>query len=139
MCDKTREMGNWTVTDHDLEVFERWMKGDSARMIAMDEYVSTQRIYQIITKVRLFRGDEVYKDPYDLRYLQSITPRTRKFLVKRGAKNIKELTEWVKRNRLTDIPGVGDTIEQKILIQLHDFMHQRREEEQNKETETENK
>lgn len=135
MCDKTREMGNWTVTDHDLEVFERWMKGDSARMIAMDEYVSTQRIYQIITKVRLFRGDEVYKDPYDLRYLQSITPRTRKFLVKRGAKNIKELTEWVKHNRLTDIPGVGDTIEQKILIQLHDFMRQRREEEQNKKSE----
>lgn len=136
MCDKTREMGNWTVTDHDLEVFERWMKGDSARMIAMDEYVSTQRIYQIITKVRLFRGDEVYKDPYDLRYLQSITPRTRKFLVKRGAKNIKELTEWVKRNRLTDIPGVGDTIKQKILIQLDDFMRQRREEEQYKETES---
>ena len=135
MCDKTREMGNWTVTDHDLEVFERWMKGDSARMIAMDEYVSTQRIYQIITKVRLFRGDEVYKDPYDLRYLQSITPRTRKFLVKRGAKNIKELTEWVKHNRLTDIPGVGDSIEQKILIQLHDFMRQRREEEQNKKSE----
>lgn len=135
MCDKTREMSNWTITDHDLEVFERWMKGDSARMIAMDEYVSTQRIYQIITKVRLFRGDEVYKDPYDLRYLQSITPRTRKFLVKRGAKNIKELTEWVKRNRLTDIPGVGDTIEQKILIQLHDFMRQRREEEQNKKSE----
>lgn len=135
MCDKTREMGNWTVTDHDLEVFERWMKGDSVRMIAMDEYVSTQRIYQIITKVRLFRGDEVYKDPYDLRYLQSITPRTRKFLVKRGAKNIKELTEWVKRNRLTDIPGVGDTIKQKILIQLHDFMRQRREEDQNKESE----
>ena len=135
MCDKTRKMGNWTVTDHDLEVFERWMKGDSARMIAMDKYVSTQRIYQIITKVRLFRGDEVYKDPYDLRYLQSITPRTRKFLVKRGAKNIKELTEWVKRNRLTDIPGVGDTIEQKILIQLHDFMCQKNEEEQNKKSE----
>ena len=135
MRDKTREMTNWTITDHDLEVFERWMKGDSARMIAMDKYVSTQRIYQIITKVRLFRGDEVYKDPYDLRYLQSITPRTRKFLVKRGAKNIKELTEWVKRNRLTDIPGVGDTIEQKILIQLHDFMRQRREEEQNKKSE----
>lgn len=132
MCDKTREMSNWTITDHDLEVFERWMKGDSARMIAMDEYVSTQRIYQIITKVRLFRGDEVYKDPYDLRYLQSITPRTRKFLVKRGVKNIKELTEWVKRNRLTTIPGIGDTIEKKILIQLNDFMRQRREEEQNK-------
>lgn len=135
MCDKTREMCNWTITERDLAIFERWMKGDSARMIAMDEYVSTQRIYQIITKVRLFRGDEVYKDPYDLRYLQSITPRTRKFLVKRGAKNIKELTEWVKRNRLTDIPGVGDTIEQKILIQLHDFMRQRREEEQNKKSE----
>jgi hypothetical protein len=135
MCDKTRKMGNWTVTDHDLYVFERWMKGDSARMIAMDEYVSTQRIYQIITKVRLFRGDEVYKDPYDLRYLQSITPRTRKFLVKRGAKNIKELTEWVKHNRLTDIPGIGDTIERKILIQLDDFMRQRREEEQNKKSE----
>ncbi len=135
MCNKTRKMGNWTVTDHDLEVFERWMKGDSVRMIAMDNYVSTQRIYQIITKVRLFRGDEVYKDPYDLRYLQSITPRTRKFLVKRGAKNIKELTEWVKHNRLTDIPGVGDTIEQKILIQLHDFMCQKNEEEQNKKSE----
>jgi hypothetical protein len=135
MCDKTREMGNWTVTDHDLEVFERWMKGDSARMIAMDEYVSTQRIYQIITKVRLFRGDEVYKDPYDLKYLQSITPRTRKFLVKRGAKDIRELTEWVKHNRLTDIPGVGDIIEQKILSQLHDFMRKRREEEQNKKSE----
>lgn len=132
MCDKTRKMGNWTVTDHDLEVFERWMKGDSARMIAMDEYVSTQRIYQIITKVRLFRGDEVYKDPYDLRYLQSITPRTRKFLVKRGAKDLNELTEWVKHNRLTTIPGIGDTIEKKILIQLNDFMRQRREEEQNK-------
>jgi hypothetical protein len=135
MCDKTREMGNWTVTDHDLDVFERWMKGDSARMIAMDEYVSTQRIYQIITKVRLFRGDAVYKDPYDLRYLQSITPRTRKFLVKRGAKNIKELSGWVKYNRLTSIPGIGDTIERKILVQLDDFMRQRREEEQNKKSE----
>lgn len=135
MCDKTREMGNWTVTYHDLDVFERWMKGDSVRMIAMDEHVSTQRIYQIITKVRLFRGDAVYKDPYDLRYLQSITPRTRKFLVKRGAKNIKELSGWVKYNRLTSIPGIGDTIERKILIQLYDFMRQRREEEQNKKSE----
>lgn len=135
MCDKTREMGNWTVTDHDLDVFERWMKGDSARMIAMDEYVSTQRIYQIIAKVRLFRGDAVYKDPYDLRYLQSITPRTRKFLVKRGAKNIKELSGWVKYNSLTSIPGIGDTIERKILVQLDDFMRQRREEEQNKKSE----
>lgn len=134
MCDK-RTMSNWTVTDHDLEVFERWMKGDSVHMIAMDEYVSTQRIYQIITKVRLFRGEEVYKDPYDLRYLQSITPRTRKFLVKRGAKDIKELTEWVKHNRLTTIPGIGDTIEKKILIQLNDFMRQKNEEEQNKKSE----
>lgn len=134
MCDKTREMSNWTITEHDLEVFERWMKGDSVRMIAMDEYVSTQRIYQIVTKVRLFRGDEIYKDPFDLRYLQSITPRTRKFLVKRGAKDLNELTEWVKHNRLTDIPGVGETIERKILIQLNDFMCQKRDEEQNKET-----
>ena len=124
MCDKTRNMSDWTITEHDLKVFERWLKGDSVRMIAMDEYVSTQRIYQIITKVRLYRGDDIYSDPYDLRYLQSITPRTRKFLIKRGAKDLKELTEWVKHNRLTTIPGVGDTIEKKILIQLNDFMKQ---------------
>nr|DAF75126.1 MAG TPA: Helix-hairpin-helix domain [Caudoviricetes sp.] len=124
MCDKTRNMSDWTITEHDLKVFERWLKGDSVRMIAMDEYVSTQRIYQIITKVRLYRGDDIYADPYDLRYLQSITPRTRKFLIKRGAKDLKELTEWVKHNRLTTIPGVGDTIEKKILIQLNDFMKQ---------------
>lgn len=128
MCDKTRKMSDWTVTEHDLEVFERWLKGDSVRKIAMDEYVSTQRIYQIVTKVRLYRGDDVYTDPYDLRYLQSITPRTRKFLVKRGAKDLKELKEWVKHNRLTTIPGVGDTIEKKILIQLHDFMSKKQEE-----------
>lgn len=131
MCDKTRKMSDWTVTEHDLDVFERWMKGDSVRMIAMDEYVSTQRIYQIVTKVRLYRGDDVYTDPYDLRYLQSITPRTRKFLVKRGAKNLKELKEWVKHNRLITIPGVGDTIEKKILIQLHDFMSQKQDEQNN--------
>ena len=135
MCDK-RKMSNWTVTERDLAIFKHWQSGDSVRMIAMDEYVSTQRIYEIITKVRLFRGEEVYKDPYDLRYLQSITPRTRKFLVKRGAKNIKELSGWVKYNRLTSIPGIGDTIERKILIQLDDFMRQRREEEQYKETES---
>lgn len=132
MCDKTREMRNWTVTERDMAIFKRWQDGESVRMIAMDEYVSTQRIYDIIAKVRLFRGEEVYKDPYDLRYLQSITPRTRKFLVKRGAKDIKELTEWVKHNRLTTIPGVGETIERKILIQLDDFMRQKREEEQDK-------
>lgn len=131
MCDK-RKISNWTVTERDLAIFKRWQSGDSVRMIAMDEYVSTQRIYEIITKVRLFSGEDVYKDPYDLRYLQSITPRTRKFLVKRGAKDIKELTEWVKHNRLTTIPGIGDTIEKKILIQLNDFMHQRREEKQKK-------
>ena len=135
MCDKTRKMCNWNITDHDMAIFKRWQDGDSVRMIAMDEYVSTQRIYEIITKVRLFRGEEVYKDPYDLRYLQSITPRTRKFLVKRGAKDLNELTEWVKHNRLTDIPGVGEIIERKILIQLDDFMRQRREEEQNKKSE----
>lgn len=132
MCDKTREMHNWTVTERDMAIFKRWQDGESVRMIAMDEYVSTQRIYDIIAKVRLFRGEEVYKDPYDLRYLQSITPRTRKFLVKRGAKDIKELTEWVKHNRLTTIPGVGETIERKILIQLDDFMRHKREEEQDK-------
>lgn len=133
MCDKTRNMSDWTITEHDLEVFERWLKGDSVRKIAMDEYVSTQRIYQIVTKVRLYRGDDIYVDPYDLRYLQSITPRTRKFLVKRGAKDLKELQEWVKHNRLNTIPGVGDTIEKKILIQLHDFMA-KKQEEQNEET-----
>ena len=128
MCDKTRNMSDWTITEHDLEVFERWFKGESVRKIAMDEYVSTQRIYQIVTKVRLYRGDDIYVDPYDLRYLQSITPRTRKFLVKRGAKDLNELQEWVKHNRLTTIPGVGDTIEKKILIQLHDFMAKKQEE-----------
>lgn len=133
MCDKTRNMSDWTITEHDLEVFERWFKGESVRKIAMDEYVSTQRIYQIVTKVRLYRGDDIYADPYDLRYLQSITPRTRKFLVKRGAKDLKELQEWVKHNRLNTIPGVGDTIEKKILIQLHDFMA-KKQEEQNEET-----
>lgn len=133
MCDKTRNMSDWTITEHDLEVFERWFKGESVRKIAMDEYVSTQRIYQIVTKVRLYRGDDIYADPYDLRYLQSITPRTRKFLVKRGAKDLKELQEWVKHNRLNTIPGVGDTIEKKILIQLHDFMI-KKDEEQNEET-----
>lgn len=135
MCDKTRKMCNWTITERDMTIFKRWHNGDRVRMIAMDECVSTQRIYEIITKVRLFRGEEVYKDPYDLRYLQSITPRTRKFLVKRGAKDIKELSVWVKNNRLTAIPGVGETIERKILIQLDDFMRQRRKEEQDKKSE----
>lgn len=43
MCDK-RKMSNWTVTERDLAIFKRWQSGDSVRMIAMDEYVSTQRI-----------------------------------------------------------------------------------------------
>lgn len=135
MCDTKRRKSDWTISDRDLAVFDRWQNGDKVRTIAMDEDVSTQRIYEIITKVRLFRGEAVYKDPYDLRYLQAITPRTRKFLIKRGAKDLKELTEWVKHNRLTSIPGVGDTIERKVLIQLDDFMRQRHEEEQNKKSE----
>ena len=130
MCDKTRKMCNWNITDHDMSIFKRWQDGESVHMIAMDEYVSTQRIYEIITKVRLFRGEEVYKDPYDLKYLQSITPRVRKILVAKGVNNIKELAEWVKHNRLISISGIGDLKEKKILIQLNDFMRQRRKEEQ---------
>ena len=131
MCDKTRKISNWTITEHDMAIFKRWQDGESVRMIAMDEHVSTQRIYEIITKVRLFRGEEVYKDPYDLRYLQSITPRTRTILAKRGVKNIKELAEWIRRNRLISIHGIGDLKERKILIQLNNFMYQRRKAEQN--------
>lgn len=122
---RDRNKQDWTVSERDCEVFRRWENGDSVRKIAMDEYVSTQRIYDIIKKVRLYRGDEVYKDPYDLRYLQAITPRTKKFLIKRGAKNLKELAAWVKENKLTDIPGVGDGIERKILIQLDSFMKEK--------------
>lgn len=139
MCDKTRKMCNWTITEHDIAIFKRWQDGDSVRMIAMDEYVSTQRIYEIINKVRLSRGEAVYEDPYDLRYLQSITSRTRKFLVKRGVKDLNELAEWVKHNRLISISGIGKIKEKKILIQLNDFMCQRHKEEQNKETESESK
>ena len=129
---KEVKMKYLTINERDLAVFKRWQNGDSVSTIARDEHVSVQRIYKIVNKVRAFRDEDVYKDPYDLRYLQSITPRTRKFLVKRGAKDIKELTEWVKHNRLTTIPGVGEIIERKILIQLDDFMRQRREEEKNK-------
>lgn len=123
-----RSKKDWTVSERDCNIFRRWMNGDSVRKIAMDEYVSTQRIYDIIKKVRLYRGDEVYKDPYDLRYLQAITPRTKKFLVKRGATNLKELQSWVKKNKLTDIPGVGEGIERKILLQLDSFMKEKKEE-----------
>ena len=129
---KEVKMKYLTINERDLAVFKRWQNGDSVSTIARDEHVSMQQIYNIVNKVRVFHGEEVYKDPYDLRYLQSITPRTRKFLVKRGAKDLNELTEWVKHNRLTDIPGVGEIIERKILIQLDDFMRQRREEEKNK-------
>ena len=130
MCDKTRKISNWTITERDLDIFLRWLKGDKPREIAIDEHISRQRVYNIINKVRLFRGEEVYEDPYDLRYLQPITPRVRKILAKRGVNNIKELAEWVKHNRLISISGIGDIKEKKILIQLDDFMRQRRKEEQ---------
>ena len=130
MCDKTRKISNWTITERDLDIFLRWLKGDKPREIAIDEHISRQRVYNIINKVRIFRGEEVYKDPYDLRYLQSITPRVRKILLRRGVNNIKELAEWVKHNRLISISGIGDIKEKKILIQLDDFMRQRRKEEQ---------
>ena len=130
MCDKTRNISNWTITEHDLDIFLRWLKGDKPREIAEDEHISRQRVYNIINKVRLFRGEAVYEDPYDLRYLQSITPRVRKILLRRGVNNIKGLAEWVKHNRLISISGIGDIKEKKILIQLDDFMRQRRKEEQ---------
>ena len=130
MCDKTRKISNWTITDRDLDIFLRWLKGDKPREIAADEHISRQRVYNIINKVRIFRGEEIYKDPYDLRYLQAITPKMRKILIKKGAKDIKELAEWVKHNRLISISGIGDIKEKKILIQLDDFMRQRRKEDQ---------
>ena len=130
MCDKTRKISNWTITERDLDIFLRWLKGDKPREIATDENISRQRVYNIINKVRIFRGEAVYEDPYDLRYLQSITPRVRKILLRRGVNNVKELAEWVKHNRLISISGIGDIKEKKILIQLDDFMHQRRKEEQ---------
>ena len=130
MCDKMRKISNWTITERDLDIFLRWLKGEKPREIATEEHISRQRVYNIIAKVRLFRGEEVYEDPYDLRYLQSITPRVRKILLRRGVNNIKELAEWVKHNRLISISGIGDIKEKKILIQLDDFMRQRRKEEQ---------
>ena len=130
MCDKTRKISNWTITERDLDIFLRWFKGDKPREIAKDEHISRQRVYNIINKVRIFRGEAVYEDPYDLRYLQSITPRVRKILLRRGVNNIKELAEWVKHNRLISISGIGDLKEKKILIQLDDFMRQRHKEEQ---------
>ena len=114
-----------TINERDLAVFKRWQNGDSVSTIARDEHVSMQRVYNIVNKVRLFHGEEVYKDPYDLRYLQSISPKIRKILAGKGINSIKELTEWVKHNRLINLPGVGNLKEKEILIQLDYFMRQR--------------
>ena len=121
-----------TINERDLAVFKRWQNGDSVSMIARDEHVSVQRIYKIVNKVRSFHDEDVYKDPYDLRYLQSISPKIRKILAVKGVNNIKELTEWIKHNRLINIPGVGNLKEKKILIQLDYFMRHRQEEKDKK-------
>ena len=118
-----------TINERDLAVFERWKNGDSVSTIARDEHVSVQRIYKIVNKVRSFRDEDVYKDPYDLRYLHSISPKIRKILAAKGVNNIKELTEWVKHNRLINLPGVGNLKEKEILIQLDYFMRQRHKDE----------
>ena len=117
-----------TINERDLAVFKRWQNGDSASTIARDEHVSMQQIYNIVNKVRAFRDEDIYKDPYDLRYLHSISPRIRKILAVKGVNNIKDLTEWIKHNRLINIPGVGNLKEKKILIQLDYFMRHRQEE-----------
>ena len=121
-----------TINERDLAVFKRWQNGDSVSTIARDEHVSMQRVYNIVNKVRLFHGEEVYKDPYDLRYLQSISPKIRKILAGKGVNSIKELTEWVKHNRLINLPGVGNLKEKEILIQLDYFMRQSHRNELNK-------
>ena len=118
-----------TINERDLAVFKRWQNGDSVSTIARDEHVSIQQIYNIVNKVRVFHGEEVYKDPYDLRYLQSISHRIRKILAGKGVNNIKELTEWVKYNRLINLPGVGNLKEKEILIQLDYFMRKRHKDE----------
>ena len=118
-----------TINERDLAIFKRWQNGDSVSTIARDEHVSMQRVYNIVNKVRLFHGEEVYKDPYDLRYLQSISPKIRKILAGKGVNSIKELTEWVKHNRLINLPGVGNLKEKEILIQLDYFMRQRHKDE----------
>ena len=118
-----------TINERDLAVFKRWQNGDSVSTIARDEHISIQQVYNIVNKVRVFHGEEVYKDPYDLRYLQSISPRIRKILAGKGVNNIKELTEWVKHNRLINLPGVGNLKEKEILIQLDYFMRQRHKDE----------
>ena len=118
-----------TINERDLAVFDRWKNGDSVSTIARDEHVSIQQVYNIVNKVRVFRDEDVYKDPYDLRYLQSISPRIRKILAGKGVNNIKELTEWVKYNRLINLPGVGNLKEKEILIQLDYFMRKRHKDE----------
>ena len=118
-----------TINERDLAAFKRWQNGDSVSTIARDEHVSIQQVYNIVNKVRVFRDEDVYKDPYDLRYLQSISPRIRKILAGKGVNNIKELTEWVKHNRLINLPGVGNLKEKEILIQLDYFMRQRHKDE----------
>ena len=121
-----------TINERDLAVFKRWQNGDSVSTIARDEHISIQQVYNIVNKVRVFRDEDVYKDPYDLRYLQSISPKIRKILAVKGVNNIKELTEWVKHNRLINIPSVGNLKEKKILIQLDYFMRHRQEEQDKK-------
>ena len=118
-----------TINERDLAVFKRWQNGDSVSTIARDEHVSMQRVYNIVNKVRLLHGEEVYKDHYDLRYLQSISPKIRKILAGKGVNSIKELTEWVKHNRLINLPGVGNLKEKEILIQLDYFMRKRHKDE----------
>ena len=118
-----------TINERDLAVFKRWQNGDSVSMIARYEHISRQQVYNIINKVRVFRGEDVYTDPYDLRYLRYISPRIRKILAGKGVNNIKELTEWVKHNRLINLPGVGNLKEKEILIQLDYFMYHRHEDE----------
>lgn len=129
---KEVKMKYLTINERDLAVFKRWQNGDSVNTIARDEHVSIQQVYNIVNKVRVFRYEDVYKDPYDLRYLQSISPRIRKILAGKGVNNIKELTEWVKHNRLINLPGVGNLKEKEILIQLDYFMRHRQEEQDKK-------
>lgn len=118
MCDKE----TWGINDEYLKIYERYQNGESIRMIAMDNYVSTQWIYDIIKKVRLYKGEEVFKDPYDLRYLADVTPRTRKLLAKKGVKNVRDLGVWIKTNRLIEIPGIGEAIENRLLVQYNEFL-----------------
>lgn len=117
-----RDKEAWGIKDEYLKIYERYQNGESIRMIAMDNYVSTQWIYDIIKKVKLYKGEEVFKDPYDLRYLPDITPRSKKLLIKKGVNNIRDLGEWIRTNRLIEIPGIGEAIENRLLIQYNEFV-----------------